>query len=55
MEKLKLVAHAVTEDLNCEESMIIEIFRKGTDWLFKVILVLGIPFFLFVIGQFLGL
>ena len=52
MNKLKVVAHAVTEDLNSKESSIIEAFGKGTDWLFKFILFLGTPFFLYVIFHF---
>ncbi|MBM4762006.1 hypothetical protein [Bacillus sp. B15-48] len=55
MEAIKLVARAITQDLNREESNVIEAIGKGTEFLFKFILFLGIPFFLFVLSQFFKL
>jgi hypothetical protein len=51
--KLKLVAQAITDDLNSEDSVMINGMEKGTDWLFKLILLLGVPFLIYVISQFL--
>lgn len=55
MQKIKLVAQSITEDLNSDESTLIETMEKGTDWLFKLVLFLGVPFFAYVMSQFLQL
>ncbi len=55
MGKAKLVAQAFTQDLNSEESFIIDAIEKGTNWLFKLIVFLGIPFFIYVVSQFFRL
>lgn len=55
MQQLKVVAQSIADDLNNEESILIEMMEKGTDWLFKLVLFLGVPFFFYVISQFLQL
>lgn len=52
MEKVKLVAQVVTEDLNSEDSILIDVMEKGTDWLFKLIVLLGVPYLIYVVSQF---
>ncbi|MBY0096703.1 hypothetical protein [Mesobacillus maritimus] len=52
MSKVKLVAQAITEDLNSEDSMMIEMMEKGTDWLFKLIVFLGAPYLIYLLSQF---
>ncbi|WP_404328971.1 hypothetical protein [Mesobacillus maritimus] len=52
MGKVKLVAQAVTEDLNSEDSVLIDVMEKGTDWLFKLIVFLGVPYLIYVVSQF---
>lgn len=52
MGKVKLIAQAVTEDLNSEDSFMINVMEKGTDWLFKLILFLGVPFMIYVLSEF---
>ena len=52
MGKAKLVAQAFTKDLNSEESIIIDVIEKGTDWLFRLIVFLGIPYLIYVVSQF---
>ncbi|SEN79679.1 hypothetical protein SAMN05192533_12120 [Mesobacillus persicus] len=55
MQQLKVVAQSITDDLNSEESILIEMMEKGTDWLFKLVLFLGVPIFAYVSYQFLQL
>lgn len=55
MEKVKAAFQTFVEDINSEESTIIEAFGLITNWLFKLILFLGVPFFIFVFGQFIRL
>ncbi|MGM0899692.1 MAG: hypothetical protein ACQEXB_01000 [Bacillota bacterium] len=52
MGKVKLVTQAVTEDLNSEDSVLIDVMEKGTDWLFKLIVFLGVPYLFYVVSQF---
>jgi hypothetical protein len=51
MGKIKLVAQAVTDDLNSEDSIMIGAMERGTDWLFKLILLLGVPYLIYVVSQ----
>jgi len=53
MEKIKYATQVMIEDVNSEESIIIKAFENWTSWLFKLILFMGLPFFLFVISQFI--
>jgi hypothetical protein len=52
MGKINLIAQAVSDDLNSEDSVMIDVMEKGTDWLFKLIGFLGIPFVIYVVSQF---
>ncbi|MCM3588026.1 hypothetical protein M3182_20180 [Mesobacillus maritimus] len=49
MDKFKLVVQTMTEDLNSEDSLLIGALGKGTDWLFKIILLFGVPFIIYVL------
>lgn len=52
MERLGSLADLFIEDVNKEESAIIHSFDKIVNFLFKVFLMAGIPFFLYVLIQF---
>lgn len=52
MERLGALAEMFVKDLNKEESVVLELFENILDFLFKMILVAGIPFLLYVLLQF---
>ncbi|TCN24841.1 hypothetical protein [Mesobacillus foraminis] len=55
MEKIKAAVQTFVEDINSEDSATIEVFGQTTNWLFSLILFLGVPFLTFVIFQFITL
>ncbi len=55
MEKIKAAVQTFVEDINSEDSATIEVFGQATNWLFSLILFLGVPFLTFVIFQFITL
>jgi hypothetical protein len=52
MKRIQLAAQAVIDDVNSEDSAIIQAFGKGTNLLFKVIVWSGIPFLIWILSQF---
>ncbi|WP_197280094.1 hypothetical protein [Bacillus sp. FJAT-27251] len=52
MKVAQQAAQAVIQDVNSEESVIIEAFGKVTDMLFKIIMFSGLPFLIWVLFQF---
>jgi hypothetical protein len=55
MERLGILAGMFIEDVNKEESMVVELFGNIVSTLFKVFLLAGIPFLFYVMLQFIGL
>ncbi|WP_170169162.1 hypothetical protein [Mesobacillus subterraneus] len=55
MERLALISEKFLEDVNKEDSVIIEMFESIVQFLFKIILVAGVPFMTYVLLQFTGL
>lgn len=55
MERLGNLAGIFIEDVNKEDSAILDLFDMILNFLFKTILVAGVPFFLYVLIQFAGL
>jgi len=55
MERLGNLAAIFVEDVNKEDSMIIELFGTIVNFLFKFLLWAGIPFFVYVLLEFAGL
>jgi len=55
MERLGTLAGMFVKDVNKEESVVLELFENILDFLFKMILVAGIPFLLYVLLQFSNL
>lgn len=49
MERLGALAEMFVKDVNKEESAVLELFENILDFLFKMILVAGIPFLLYVL------
>ncbi|WP_173427564.1 hypothetical protein [Mesobacillus campisalis] len=52
MKVAEQAAQAVIQDVNKEDSVIIEVFGKVTDMLFKIIVFSGLPFLIWVLIQF---
>lgn len=52
MMGLSKFAIMVSEDVNHENSKIIELFNKILNNMFKFILVVGIPYFIYLLSQF---
>ena len=52
MEKLETLANLFVEDVNKEDSVILEAFGRIVNFLFNSLLFVGIPFFLYVLLQF---
>lgn len=52
MVKLSKFAQGLVEDVNREDSIVVEMAGKMVDLLFNVFLLAGIPFFLYVLLQF---
>lgn len=55
MERLGILAAIFVEDVNKEDSMVIELFGTIVNSLFKILLWAGIPFLVFVLLEFAGL
>lgn len=55
MERLGNLAEMFVEDVNKENSMVVELFGNVVNFLFKAILVSGIPFLAYVLFEFAGL
>jgi hypothetical protein len=55
MERLGNLAAMFVEDVNKEDSMIIELFGTFVNFLFKILLWAGIPFLVYVLLEFAGL
>lgn len=55
MEKLSTLAEMFVEDVNKEDSMIVNLFGGIVNTLFKGFVVAGIPFLLYVLVEFAGL
>ncbi|MGV2938582.1 hypothetical protein AB5I83_03250 [Mesobacillus sp. LC4] len=55
MERLGILAEMFVEDVNKENSMVVELFGSIVNFLFKAVLVLGIPFLAYVLIEFAGL
>lgn len=52
MEKLSNLAQCFVEDVNREDSSVIDLLGKLVDTLYTVFYLAGIPFFLYVLLQF---
>jgi late competence protein required for DNA uptake (superfamily II DNA/RNA helicase) len=52
MKVAQQAAQALIQDVNKEDSVIIEAFGKATDMLFKAIVFSGLPFLIWVLFQF---
>ena len=55
MEKLETLANLFVEDVNKEDSVVLEAFGRIVNFLFNSFLLTGIPFFLYVLLQFANL
>ena len=55
MEKMAAFAELFVEDVNKEDSMIIELFGNIVNFLFKTLQWAGIPFVIYVLFEFAGL
>ena len=55
MERLGTLAAMFVEDVNKEDSMVIELFGTIVDFLLKSLLWTGIPFLVYVLLEFAGL
>ena len=55
MERLGNLAEMFVEDMNKENSMVVELFGNVVNFLFKAIVVSGIPFLAYVLFEFAGL
>jgi hypothetical protein len=54
MERLGSLAELFIEDVNQENSMVVELFGNIVNFLFKAVLVSGIPFLAYVLFEFAG-
>ncbi|ESU30165.1 hypothetical protein G3A_23220 [Bacillus sp. 17376] len=54
MERLGILAEMFVEDVNKEDSMVIELFDTIVNFLFKVFQLTGIPFLVYVLLEFAG-
>ncbi|MBS4190894.1 hypothetical protein KHA94_11940 [Bacillus sp. FJAT-49705] len=52
MTKLSSLAAVISEDLNKEESLIIQFYGQFLNGLYKVVLWFGIPYIVFLLIQF---
>lgn len=55
MERLGILTEMFVEDVNKEESMVIELFGTVVNFLFKILMWAGIPFLAYVLLEFAGL
>jgi hypothetical protein len=55
MKRLITFTGMFVEDVNKEDSVIIDLFGNILNFLFKMFLVVGVPFFIYVLLKFAGL
>ncbi|MEH7441541.1 hypothetical protein V7201_04310 [Bacillus sp. JJ1122] len=55
MERLGTLAEMFVEDVNKDDSAVLELFENILNFLYKFLLVAGIPFLLYVLLQFFNL
>lgn len=55
MERLGTLAEMFVEDVNKDDSAVLELFESILNFLFNIFLVTGIPFLLYVLLQFFNL
>lgn len=55
MQRLGILAEMFVEDVNSEDSVVVELFGNIVNFLFKVFQFAGIPFLVYVLLEFAGL
>ncbi|WP_226676882.1 hypothetical protein [Mesobacillus jeotgali] len=55
MQRLGILAEMFVEDVNNEDSVVVELFGTIVNFLFKVFQLAGIPFLVYVLLEFAGL